>query len=66
MYFGNTKIIEIENNLTQEEKRRNLKKIYDITNEIGKELFSKGKDISKYFLSNLEYEKLQKEKNNLI
>ncbi len=66
MYFENTKIIELENNLTQEEKRRNLKKVYDVTNEIGKELFSKGKDISKYFLSNSEYDKIKKENNNLI
>ena len=54
------KIIEIKNNLSLEEERRNLKNIYDVFNKIGKSLWDKGEDVSEYFYSNNEYEQLKK------
>lgn len=66
MYLENTKIIEIDSNLSIEEKRKNLKNVYKVMNEIGKELFDKGVDLSNYFFSKSQYEELQKKGKNLI
>ena len=59
--IGNTKITELENNLTLEEKRLNLKIIYDVFNDIGKELFENGEDISGLFLTKEQFEKIKRE-----
>lgn len=56
MYLENTKIIEIENKLTKEEKEKNLSKVYDVINDIAKSLYEKGEDVSKYFIKNKEKE----------
>jgi len=61
MYLENTKIIEIDNNLSQKEKERNLSNLYDVINDIGKSLYEKGVDISKYFFSEFQYENIKKE-----
>lgn len=66
MYLENTKITEIDSNLSIEEKRKNLKNVYKVMNEIGKELFDKGVDLSNYFFSKSQYEELQKKGKNLI
>ena len=54
MYLENTKIIEVDNNLSQKEKERNLSNLYDVINDIGKSLYEKGVDISKYFFSEFQ------------
>lgn len=61
MYLENTKIIEIDNNLSQKEKERNLSNLYDVINEIGKSLYEKGVDISKYFFTESQYKDIKKE-----
>lgn len=66
MYLGNTKILELENNLSNEDKRRNLKKVYDVLNAIAKDLSLKGIDIKKYFLTKKQYEDIKKNSKNLI
>lgn len=66
MYLGNTKITELENSLSINDKKKNLKNIYDVINEIAKDLNLKGKDIKKYFLTENQYETIKKTSNNLI
>lgn len=66
MYLGNTKITELENNLTIEDKKRNLKNVYDVINEIAKDLHSKGENIKKYFLTEKQYETIKKTSKNII
>lgn len=61
MYLENTKIIEIDNNLSQKEKERNLSNLYDVINDIGKSLYEKGVDISKYFFTESQYKDIKKE-----
>ena len=62
MLLGNTKIIEVESNLTLEEKSENLKKLYDVINAIAERLFYEGKDVSQYFLTEEELQQID-EKN---
>lgn len=67
MQIGNTKINQLENNLTEDEKRRNLTKLYDVLNDIGKDLYQKGQNISNYFYTKEQYEEIKKNPNiNLI
>ena len=61
MYLENTKIIEIDNDLSQKEKEKNLSHVYDVINDIGKSLYEKGVDISKYFFTESQYKKIKKE-----
>lgn len=61
MYLENTKIIEIDNDLSQKEREKNLSNLYDVINEIGKSLYEKGVDISKYFFTESQYENIKKE-----
>lgn len=56
MYLENTKITEIKNNLTKEEKEKNLTKVYDVINDIAKSLYEKGENISKYFIAKKDKE----------
>ncbi len=56
MYLENTKITEIKNDLTKEEKEKNLTKLYDIINDIAKDLYEKGENISKYFINKKDKE----------
>ncbi len=51
MYLESTKITEIKNDLTKEEKEKNLKNVYDVINDIAKSLYEKGENVSKYFIS---------------
>ena len=57
-----SKVTEIPNNLTQEQKARNLKHLYDVINDIAKDLWEKGEDISDLFYTDEEIEKLKKKK----
>ena len=66
MYYGNTKITEIKNDLLPEEKRRNLKNLYDVINNIAKKLYNSGTDVKKYFYTDCQYENIKKNKENLI
>ena len=60
------KIIEIDNNLSMDEKRENLRNLYDAINDIAKSLWEKGEDVSKYFYTKEEYEEIKKTSKNLI
>lgn len=66
MYLENTKITELDNNLTEEEKRKNLKNFYDVVNGIAKRLHDGGKDVSKYFLTKQEYDEIRTNKEKTI
>ncbi len=58
MFLGNTEIIEIKSDLTDEEKNRQLKKLYDVINKIAERLFYEGTDVSEFFLTDEEYNAL--------
>lgn len=62
----NTKIILLENDLTIEERRNNLKELYDVMNSIGKKLFDNGIDVSKYFYTQEQYNSLLKNSKEVI
>ena len=55
-------VIVIENNLTKEEKKNNLKKLYDVISKIGKQQRERGIDVSSSFMTIDEYNKLKLEK----
>lgn len=56
------KVIVIENNLTKEEKKNNLKKLYDIISKIGKQQRERGIDVSSSFMTIDEYNELKLKK----
>ncbi|MBQ7030796.1 MAG: hypothetical protein IJN13_00295 [Bacilli bacterium] len=60
------KITLIKNDKLIEETRFNLKKLYDVINEIGRDLSKRNVDISSYFYSSEQYKKILKENKNLI
>ncbi len=66
MYYGSTKIIEKENNLSIEEKKENLTHLYDVLNEIAKRQYEAGIDISECFYTEEELKQILKEDKNLI
>ena len=66
MDYGNTKIIEKENNLSIEEKKDNLTHLYDVLNEIAKRQYEEGIDISDCFYTEEQYKEILKEDKNLI
>ncbi|MCM1052493.1 MAG: hypothetical protein NC483_00725 [Ruminococcus sp.] len=66
MYLENTKIIEIENNLSNEDRRFNLNNLYNVINEIGEELYNKGEVVSKCFLTKEQYQEIKKNPENLL
>ncbi len=55
-------VIVIENNLTEEEKKNNLKKLYDVISKIGKQQRERGIDVSSSFMTIDEYNKLKLKK----
>ena len=66
MNYGNTKIIEKENNLSIEKKRDNLNHLYDVLNEIAKRQNEEGLDVSDCFYTEKELKKILKEDKNLL
>ena len=56
------KVIVIENNLTKEEKKNNLKKLYDVISKIGKQQRERGIDVSRSFMTIDEYNNLKLQK----
>ena len=55
-------VIVIENNLTKEEKKNNLKKLYDVILKIGKQQRERGIDVSRSFMTIDEYNNLKLKK----
>ena len=55
-------VIVIENNLTKEEKKNNLKKLYDVISKIGKQQRERGIDVSSSFMTIDEYNELKLKK----
>ena len=55
-------VIVIENNLTKEEKKNNLKKLYDVISKIGKQQRERGIDVSRSFMTIDEYNNLKLKK----
>lgn len=56
------KVIVIENNLSKEEKKKNLKKLYDVISKIGKQQRERGIDVSSSFMTIDEYNELKLKK----
>lgn len=62
MQIGNTKINFIENNLSDEERRKNLKDLYDYVNKLADKYEKKGVDVNSWFYKEEEIETLKKDK----
>lgn len=56
------KVIVVENNLTKEDKKKNLKKLYDVISKIGKQQRERGIDVSSSFMTIDEYNELKLKK----
>lgn len=54
-------VVILDNNLSIEEERRNLKNIYDVVFNIAKAQKARGIDVSSVFISKSEYENLKLE-----
>ncbi len=52
----------IENNLSKEELKKNLKKLYDVIYKIGMQQKERGIDVSNAFMTVDEYERIKSEK----
>ena len=55
-------VIVIKNNLTKEEKKNNLKTLYDVISKIGKQQRERGIDVSSSFMTIDEYNNLKLKK----
>lgn len=62
LQIGKAKI-EIISNVTPEERRENLKNIYDVVNKIADQKRAEGIDVESWFYSAQELENLKKSKN---
>ena len=58
--FGKTKVTVISS-VTPEERKENLKKIYDVVNEIADKKRSEGINVDDWFYTHEEIEKLKRE-----
>lgn len=62
LQIGKAKV-EIISNVTPEERRENLKNIYDVVNKIADQKRAEGIDVESWFYSAQELENLKKSKN---
>ena len=63
--IGKTKI-EIISSCTEEEKKKNLKNLYDVINEIADEQRLAGKNVDNWFYTNEELEEMKRKKDERL
>lgn len=49
-----------------EEKKKNLKKVYDVINKIARNHKAKGEDVSNWFYTKAEFEQIKKNPKNRV
>ena len=60
MKIGKTKITFIENNLSNEERKRNLKDLYDYINKLADKYEKQGVDVTSWFYTEKQIERMKK------
>ncbi len=62
MKIGKTKITFIENNLSNEERKQNLKDLYDYINKLADKYEKQDVDVTSWFYTEKQIERMKKNK----